>query len=930
MNKKALMPISSVLGALLLVLVVGVFAASPFGEREVAHAQTGPTLSDLTLTIPDTSLSPSFDAATRSYTARVANATSQITVTATAAGDSSMLGAITPADAVSGGAHQVDLSVGTTTIRIPVTEGGSSNTYTVRVTRVSATASNDTKLSSLSLSNVMLSPAFDSDRRTGYTDRVPNSVSLTTVRARAANSGAMVNIESDSVTDSANVVTLTAGATTTITITVTAADVATEGSYMVVVTRAGMDAEDDATLSNLELSGVALSPTFSSSKTAYTDSVPYTTRNTTVTAPATDTAGAMVMITSDMDDDLGDNDNEVGLEVGANVITIKVDAADAIATKTYTVTVTRASATASADANLSSLSLSRVMLSPAFDPGEMEYTALVPNSVGLTTLRATAADSGAVFDIAAVHGSSGDRVIDSANVVTLSDTETTTITITVTAANGVTTKEYMVVVTRAGMDAEDDATLSNLELSGVALSPTFSSSKTAYTDSVPYTTRNTTVTAPATDTAGAMVMITSDMDDDLGDNDNEVGLEVGANVITIKVDAADAIATKTYTVTVTRASATASADANLSSLSLSRVMLSPAFDPGEMEYTALVPNSVGLTTLRASTADSGAVFDIAAVHGSSGDRVIDSANVVTLSDTETTTITITVTAADAVATKTYMVVVTRAAVNASDNASLASNDTPDIFGLRLETGPGITPAITDDLYLNMPFIPSRTDYTTTAERGQSSIIVATTPVTGARVMVSSNRDDEVKDHTPDGTVVPNAFDVDLEPGINVITIKVTAENAVSMRTYTVTVTRTGVVVSSDATLQALTLSGITLSPAFNSATMMYTAEVEDIETTMVEAMATHPGATVEGTGMRTLTVGENVISVTVTAEDETTETYTVTVTVMGAGTLLDRYDANDNNQIDKGEVLTAIEDFLIHKTTTKEEVLDLILLYLAR
>ena len=924
------MPISSVLGALLLVLVVGVFAASPFGEREVAHAQTGPTLSDLTLTIPDTSLSPSFDAATRSYTARVANATSQITVTATAAGDSSMLGAITPADAVSGGAHQVDLSVGTTTIRIPVTEGGSSNTYTVRVTRVSATASNDTKLSSLSLSNVMLSPAFDSDRRTGYTDRVPNSVSLTTVRARAANSGAMVNIESDSVTDSANVVTLTAGATTTITITVTAADVATEGSYMVVVTRAGMDAEDDATLSNLELSGVALSPTFSSSKTAYTDSVPYTTRNTTVTAPATDTAGAMVMITSDMDDDLGDNDNEVGLEVGANVITIKVDAADAIATKTYTVTVTRASATASADANLSSLSLSRVMLSPAFDPGEMEYTALVPNSVGLTTLRATAADSGAVFDIAAVHGSSGDRVIDSANVVTLSDTETTTITITVTAANGVTTKEYMVVVTRAGMDAEDDATLSNLELSGVALSPTFSSSKTAYTDSVPYTTRNTTVTAPATDTAGAMVMITSDMDDDLGDNDNEVGLEVGANVITIKVDAADAIATKTYTVTVTRASATASADANLSSLSLSRVMLSPAFDPGEMEYTALVPNSVGLTTLRASTADSGAVFDIAAVHGSSGDRVIDSANVVTLSDTETTTITITVTAADAVATKTYMVVVTRAAVNASDNASLASNDTPDIFGLRLETGPGITPAITDDLYLNMPFIPSRTDYTTTAERGQSSIIVATTPVTGARVMVSSNRDDEVKDHTPDGTVVPNAFDVDLEPGINVITIKVTAENAVSMRTYTVTVTRTGVVVSSDATLQALTLSGITLSPAFNSATMMYTAEVEDIETTMVEAMATHPGATVEGTGMRTLTVGENVISVTVTAEDETTETYTVTVTVMGAGTLLDRYDANDNNQIDKGEVLTAIEDFLIHKTTTKEEVLDLILLYLAR
>ena len=219
--------------------------------------------------------------------------------------------------------------------------------------------------------------------------------------------------------------------------------------------------------------------------------------------------------------------------------------------------------------------------------------------------------------------------------------------------------------------------------------------------------------------------------------------------------------------------------------------------------------------------------------------------------------------------------VTRAAVNASDNASLTA--------LTFDTGAAITDMDpTDDLYLNMPFIPSRTDYTTTAERRQSSIIVATMPAHGdAIVMVSSNRDDEVKDYTRDGTAaVAHAFDVDLEPGINVITIKVTAENAVSMRTYTVTVTRTGVVVSSDATLQALTLSGITLSPAFNPGTTAYTAEVEDIETTMVEAMAAHPGATVQGTGERSLSVGDNRIRVTVTAEDGTSQTYTVTVTVM--------------------------------------------------
>ena len=68
----------------------------------------------------------------------------------------------------------------------------------------------------------------------------------------------------------------------------------------------------------------------------------------------------------------------------------------------------------------------------------------------------------------------------------------------------------------------------------------------------------------------------------------------------------------------------------------------------------------------------------------------------------------------------------------------------------------------------MLFTPSRTAYTTTAKRGQSAIIVATMPAhVDAIVMVSSNRDDEVKNHTPAGEPAASAddFDVDLEPGI---------------------------------------------------------------------------------------------------------------------------------------------------------------------
>ena len=320
---------------------------------------------------------------------RASNAVERITVAAAIeAGSGNSVGNITPTDADTdtAGVHEVDLSVGTTTIRIPVTSGGSLRTYTVAVTRVSSSASNDTKLSSLRLSNVTLSPAFDSDERTGYTDRVPNSVSLTTVTARAANSGAMVDIRYEEnsndfstttfdgegeATDSANVVPLGVG-NTAIGIKVTAADVSTVGYYTAFVTRAADTDTDVATLATLELTNGALHPSYDPDKTAYTASVPYTTRDTAVTATATNDTGTVVTITSDMDDDI--DGDEVDLEVGANVITIKVDAANAIATKTYTVTVTRASATASADTNLSSLNLSRVTLSPAFDPGKTAYT----------------------------------------------------------------------------------------------------------------------------------------------------------------------------------------------------------------------------------------------------------------------------------------------------------------------------------------------------------------------------------------------------------------------------------------------------------------------------------------------------------------------------------------------------------------------------
>ena len=92
--------------------------------------------------------------------------------------------------------------------------------------------------------------------------------------------------------------------------------------------------------------------------------------------------------------------------------------------------------------------------------------------------------------------------------------------------------------------------------------------------------------------------------------------------------------------------------------------------------------------------------------------------------------------------------------------------------------------------------------------------------------------------------------------------------------------------SNDAALSGLPLSGVTLE--FDSDTTSYTAEVvNDVAETTVSPTLNDAGATyavrldgeVDDDGIVPLSVGENAISVLVTAEDgETTRTYTVTVT----------------------------------------------------
>ena len=114
-------------------------------------------------------------------------------------------------------------------------------------------------------------------------------------------------------------------------------------------------ASTDATLSALELedgdgSAVTLSPTFDAATTSYTASVANTVARITVDATEND-AGAEANFFDGSDNALtdadGDSNNgfQVDLAAGANMIKVKVTAEDNDTTQTYTVVVTRADGT---------------------------------------------------------------------------------------------------------------------------------------------------------------------------------------------------------------------------------------------------------------------------------------------------------------------------------------------------------------------------------------------------------------------------------------------------------------------------------------------------------------------------------------------------------------------------------------------------------
>ena len=178
--------------------------------------------------------------------------------------------------------------------------------------------------------------------------------------------------------------------------------------------------------------------------------------------------------------------------------------------------------------SLSAIMCGNFTLSPAFSPDTTYYTTKVPYSVSKLSLDYNRADKGQKVSI------SGTELAVGVNTVTLK----------VTAANG-NTRTYVIEATREqdpNYKPSTDASLSELTVEGVSLSPAFSSTVTDYIVYVPFETKTVKLAASASDSKAHGVSGTG-----------EVAIEKeGDNALVVTCTAEDRVTKKEYTVHVLR------------------------------------------------------------------------------------------------------------------------------------------------------------------------------------------------------------------------------------------------------------------------------------------------------------------------------------------------------------------------------------------
>jgi len=505
--------------------------------------------------------------------------------------------------------------------------------------------------------------------------------------------------------------------------------------------------------------------------------------------------------------------------------------------ETFTITV---NPTTSSTASLSNLTISNGTLAPVFASGTTSYTASVGNSVTSVTVTPTLSATTATVTVNGVSNTSGSP---SASIPL--SVGANTITTIVTAQNGTTTQTYTITVTRAALSS--NASLANLTISSGALAPVFASGTTSYTASVGNSTSSVTVTPTLSDTTATVTV--NGVNTASGSASTSIPLVVGLNRITTIVIAQDGTTRMPYSINITRAAL--SANASLANLTISSGSLAPVFASGTTSYTASVSNSTASVTVTPTLSDPTATVTVNGASTASG-----SASASIPLAVGANTITTIVTAQDGTTTKTYTIVVTRAAL--SGGASLAN--------LKLSSGT-LSPA----------FAAGGTSYTASVINIITSITVTPTAAQPSAAITVNGA--AVKSGSPSASIP-------LSVGANTITIVVSNTGGPST-TYTVIVTRQ---LSDYAFLARLQPSVGKLTPSFSVDIFAYSERVGRLITSItVTPTAATPFSTIKVNGKAVisgkpsqpiaLTDGINNIKIMVTAQNGiNTNTYSLAVT----------------------------------------------------
>ena len=595
------------------------------------------------------------------------------------------------------------------------------------------------------------------------------------------------------------------------------------------------EAETNAALASLSVTGAAIQPAFSSRVKEYAAEVPFAS-----TAVRLDMRGQSTGMKSITVDGTAYPGSAAGVSVdfrsvNERSVLIETLAEDGETSDRYTVAVRRGAP--ERNALLSSLEVADQPLAPSFSPSRNSYQAVVPYLAQQVVLRAKTQSKFATIALATTVttgrtttrmplASKGNPADAAGAVIEFTAPDELPIILSVTAQDG-SVQEYLVEVARAAPDRNNDLQL--LELAGTALTPAFKPGTISYSSEVPYLTDKVTLLAKAQSVYGKIALEAVPAAGGIalavkGDPTSKTGAEIAFTTdrvsLSVTVTAQDG-SQKRYLISVRRAAPDRNADLQL--LTVANAALVPAFKPGTVSYVAAVPYSSDHVTVFAGAQSvyGKAVLEVAETVGGAAFQVkgdpTSKTGVEVAFTTDRLSLYVAVTAQDG-SQKRYLVEVRRAAPDR--NADLGS--------LTVSSG-ALSPAFSSKIISYTVILPATAETVQITAAAASS--VASVGVEGQALPKASSQTVNVS--VPAGKLVS-------------VNIFVTAEDG-TQKLYRVQVSREAAAVPRDSNtrLASLHLAGAELTPAFNPSVLAYDAVIEaDAAHPMVAAQAESLAATV--------------------------------------------------------------------------------------